>query len=207
MHKKKVSKTLWDFGLLYESELLLRMACGRYRRTGYEEVTGDTSDISEWLDFEMYDLVYWIDRSNKPDTLDDVRRLGRWPGISHSVGSDMCYWLITDSGKLVSKTFVEHVICDDYLNPEVKKQINELNDKLDKRLDDTKFLLEDSPHFAYLDYDNDNPNHGVITNHGIIPSDYEYGDMLTDEQPEADDKEAINKYLTCDLNIYIGSGN
>ena len=123
MHKKKVPKRLWGFGLVYESELLSRMACGRDRRTDYEEVTGDTVDISKWLDFEMYDLVYWIDRPNKPDTSDDVRRLGRWLGISHRVGSDMCYWLITDSGKLGSKTLVEHVILDDYLNPEVKKKL------------------------------------------------------------------------------------
>ena len=81
MHKKKVPKRLWDFSLVYESELLLRMARGRDHRTGCEEVTGDTADISECLDFEMYDLVYWIDRLNKPDTSDDVRRLGRWIGI------------------------------------------------------------------------------------------------------------------------------
>ena len=41
----------------------------------------------------------------------------------------------------MSKTLVEHVIRDDYLNPEFKKQIDKFNDKLDKRLDDTKFLL------------------------------------------------------------------
>ena len=93
------------------------MASGKERRTGYEEVTRDTADISEWINFEMYDLVYWIYRPNKPDTSDGVRRLGRWLGISHRVGSDMCYWLITESGKLVSKTSVEHVILDDYLNP------------------------------------------------------------------------------------------
>ena len=85
MHKKKVPKRLWDFGLVYESELLSRMARGRDRRTGYEEVAGDTIDISEWLDFEMHDLFYWIDRTNKPGTSDDVRRLGSWLGISHRV--------------------------------------------------------------------------------------------------------------------------
>ena len=77
MHKKKVPKRLWDFGLVYESELMLRMAHGRDRRTGYEEVTRDIADIRECLDFEMYDLFYWIDRLNKPDTSDDIRRLGR----------------------------------------------------------------------------------------------------------------------------------
>ena len=85
----------------------------------------------------------------------------------------------------------------DYLNPDIKKQIDEFNDKLDKRLDDTKFLLENNPHSVDLDYDDDNHNHGIITNHRITPSDDEYGDMLTDDRPEADNKEAIDKYLTC----------
>ena len=58
MTKKKVPKRLWDFGLVYESELLSRMAHKSDRRTGYKEVTGQTPDISEWLDFEFYDLVW-----------------------------------------------------------------------------------------------------------------------------------------------------
>ena len=89
MHKKKVPKRLWYFGLVYEIELLPRMARGRDCRTGYEDVSGDTVDISKWLDFEMYDLVYWFDRPNKPDTLEEAKRLGRWLGISHNIGSDM----------------------------------------------------------------------------------------------------------------------
>ena len=84
-----------------ESEILTRMARGQDCRTGYEEVTGQTADISEWLDFEFYDLVYWYDRPNNPDVSDNVRRLATWLGISHRVGSNMCYWLITESGKLI----------------------------------------------------------------------------------------------------------
>jgi len=83
MRKKKVPKRLWDYGLVYESELLSRMARGRDRRSGYEEVTGNTPDISEWLDFEFYDQVWWLDRPRKPDVTDVTRRLARWLGISH----------------------------------------------------------------------------------------------------------------------------
>jgi hypothetical protein len=61
MMKKKVPKCLWDFGLVYESELLSHMAWGSDHQTGYKEVTGQTPDISEWLDFEFYDLVWWLD--------------------------------------------------------------------------------------------------------------------------------------------------
>ena len=61
MIKKQVPKRLWDFGLIYDSELLCCMAQGTDNRTGYEEVTGQTPDISEWLDFKFYDLVWWLD--------------------------------------------------------------------------------------------------------------------------------------------------
>jgi hypothetical protein len=62
-------KSLYPFRIVYESELLSRMAQGSDRRTGYEEVAGqnpisvirgsDSSnpDIRDRLDFEFYDLV------------------------------------------------------------------------------------------------------------------------------------------------------
>ena len=107
----------------------------------------------------------------------------------------------------MSKTSVEHVIRDDYLDPDIKKQIDKFNDKPEKRLEDTKFLLEDSPHSVDLDNDDDNHNHSVITNHGITPSNGEYVDMLTNDRPEADDEEAIDKYLTCEIIMDVGSSN
>ena len=118
------------------------MARRKNLRTGYKGVTSQTADISEWLDFEFYDLVYWYDRQNKPDVSDNVRRLARWLGISHRVGSDMCYWLITESKNLISKTLVEHVTRDDMLASGTKQQIDIFNMKLAERLDDTSFMVD-----------------------------------------------------------------
>jgi hypothetical protein len=207
MLKKKVPKRLWDFGLVYESELLTRMARGKDHRSGFEEVTGNTPDISEWLDFEFYDLVWWIDRPYKPDITDDVRRLARWLGVSHRVGSDMCYWLITESGQIVSKTSVEHVTRDDYLPADTKKKIEDFNAKLEERLDDANFVIDgdgefDTMYLEDMDYD-DNP--GVAVDGGVTPSEEEYGDMLIDDRPEDDDEEAIDKYLNVELTMGIGS--
>ena len=67
MTKKNVPKRLWDFGLVYESELLSWMVWGTTGRTGYEEITGQMPDISKWLDFEFYDLVWSLDQSTKLD--------------------------------------------------------------------------------------------------------------------------------------------
>jgi hypothetical protein len=61
MQKKNVYSRLWDYGLVYEGKLLTRMSRGDDGRSGYEQVTGETPDVSEWLDFEFYDLVWWWD--------------------------------------------------------------------------------------------------------------------------------------------------
>jgi len=37
------------------------MARGKNGRSGYEEVTGETPEIGEWLEFEFYELVWWWD--------------------------------------------------------------------------------------------------------------------------------------------------
>jgi hypothetical protein len=51
MVRKKVPKRLWDYGLIYESGILNRIPRGNNGRTGLEIVTGETPDISEWIDF------------------------------------------------------------------------------------------------------------------------------------------------------------
>ena len=50
MTKKVIPNLLWDFGLVYKAELLSRISRGKGKRTGYEEVTGQTPDIGEYLD-------------------------------------------------------------------------------------------------------------------------------------------------------------
>ena len=198
MAKKRVPKRLWDYGLVYESELLSRMARASDRRTGYEEVTGQTPDISEWLDFEFYDLVWWLDRPTKPNITDETRRLARWLGVSHRVGSDLSYWLITASGKIISKTSVEHVTRDDYLLADKKKEIEDFNSQLEESLNDANFMVEGEGEFEsmYLSDIEEDVNSGVRREEDTTPSQEDYGDMHIDDRPEDDDQEAVDKYLT-----------
>ena len=72
MAKKNVPKCLWDFGLVYEAKIMSRMAHGSDNHTGYEEVMRQMPNISKWLDFEFYDLVWWLDHPTKPDVTDYV---------------------------------------------------------------------------------------------------------------------------------------
>jgi hypothetical protein len=48
MQKKNVYSWLWDYSLVYEGKLLTRMSRGNDGRSGYEQVTGKTPDISKW---------------------------------------------------------------------------------------------------------------------------------------------------------------
>jgi len=59
MQQQGVPKRLWDYRLVWASEIMNRMARGD-GRTPYEIITGNTPDISEWLDFNFYDWCwYW----------------------------------------------------------------------------------------------------------------------------------------------------
>ena len=53
-------------------------------------VTGQTPDISEWIDFEFYDRVWFYDQK-KMEMDDTGRKLARWLGVAHRVGSDLRY--------------------------------------------------------------------------------------------------------------------
>ena len=210
MEKKNVPKNLWDYGLVYESELLTRMSRGPDGRTGYEEVTGQTPDISEWLDFEFYDLVWYLDIPVKPNVVDRTRKLGRWLGVSHRVGSDMCYWILTASGKVISRTSVEHVVRSDYQQEEKKKEIEEFDGKLKESLGDPANVEQDASFRGmYMDdiEADDETNVGVTHPDGQTPTDEEYGDMITEERPEADDYAAVDRLLNADLILDVGTDN
>ena len=110
MMELDVPRRLWDFGLVYEAGVLSRVARGPDMRSGVERLSGNTPDISEWTDFSFYDVV-WYHNNVKADATDDPVQLGRWLGIAHRIGSDLCYWILTKSGKIISRTTVFQVDC------------------------------------------------------------------------------------------------
>ncbi len=62
MHRARCPEVFWDYGMSYTSQIRERMsrdACGG--RTPLEPTTGETPDISEYLDFAFYDWVKFHD--------------------------------------------------------------------------------------------------------------------------------------------------
>jgi hypothetical protein len=134
-----------------------------------------------------------------------MKRLGRWLGVSHHVGSDLCYWIVTDSGQVVSKTSVEHVTHDDYLNKDTKAKVKEFKRKLGEHLDDSNFILqgEDGIDLKMLE-DLDYEGIGAMMEDGITQLEEEYDDMIVEEHPKADDEEEVDKYLNMELRMGTG---
>ena len=156
-------------------------------RTGYEEVTHQKLDISEWIHFKFYERLGLVTQSSYKtyhyrSTV--ASALACWLGVSHQVHSDLCYWLITDTGKLISKSTVEHVICDDYLNEDKKKQIKDFNKKLDNLLNDENLANDGDGKFDSMypqDIDNDPVFNPSVTYPGVELMAEDYRDMITDE--------------------------
>ena len=103
--------------------------------------------------------------------------LGLYFGITHNIGSNMCYWLLMMLGKFVSRTTLQHVICTEFIDLDTEWRIDKSDEELDKRLDDTNFV-DDIRADLYIDNmgESDESAHGDGSD---TPNDESYGDMVT----------------------------
>ena len=135
MLKKKVPVRLWDYGFTWVCEtenVCASLSKYGQGRTPLEIITGETPDISEYLDFEFYDWALF--RSNAG--LGEVE-LARWLGVSHRVGRMMSYWVLPESGIPVSATTVQRLTNDERNTEEMKRRMDQYEEKL-KRVFETK---------------------------------------------------------------------
>ena len=68
MSANSVPSRLWCYGLVYEAEIMFRYLQTGQERTGWEQLTRQTPDISEWIDFTFYDLVWCHTSGNELGT-------------------------------------------------------------------------------------------------------------------------------------------
>jgi hypothetical protein len=90
MARTNTPSVLWDYCCQYTTELrnyLARPPPQLHGRTPHEVITGNTPDISEFLEFSWYEPVWYLEPSPFPQ---QIKRLARWIGIAHRVGQAMC---------------------------------------------------------------------------------------------------------------------
>ena len=200
MTEKGVPGRLWDCAMAHKSEILTRMSRGPTGRTGHEEVTGNTPDIAEWLDFEFYDRVWVLHQA--PST-EENKRLGRWLGVAHRVGSKLCYWILLHTGQVIASTTVEHVTKDEMSDESVSERVRKFDEQIAVRLDDKNFVLpgpdRSTPYIEDTTLDPAEP-----PRKGIVPTDEECGDMIQEDKLDADECTDCDQYIGAQLLLDVG---
>ena len=105
MHKNNIPRCLWDFVLAWVCKTgNVTVSSSHYAegRTPLEILTGETPDITEYLDFSPYDCVIFKQNAGLGEP-----QIGRWLGVSHRVGPLMSYWVLPESGITISCTTVQ----------------------------------------------------------------------------------------------------
>ena len=69
-----------------------------------EQVIGENTDISEYLDFGFYDKVWYKDSAGLGELLP-----GRWLGVSSRTGRLMCYHILTQTASVISRSTLQRV--------------------------------------------------------------------------------------------------
>ena len=145
--KRNVPKRLWDYGMAHASQIRQFVARGPDWRTPYEEITGDTPDISEWVDFIFYDWVWYWDQPGDEDN----PKIGRWLGVSHRIGSKMCYWVLKSNGQVLSRSTIQRMPRLDRQNDAYLLRMTNFTRNIEHLLSDADQVIADEPSPFYID--------------------------------------------------------
>ena len=194
MVKRRVPKRLWDYGLRWVCEIQNRTANSArdlHGRCPLEKITGESVDISEYLDFGFYDWVWYKENAGLGET-----KLGRWLGVSHRVGTLMSFWILTQEGQVLSRTTVQRVTNLEMQLDETKQRRKEYDRLIAERLGSADNYIEQGK---------------TVPSEWIDESDYdpvfqeEFESVTSDPNlPEADADFTPDAYDDTYLNMELG---
>ena len=107
MVKKRATRKLWDYFVSWVSDVISMTHSSETCVNGeihLTNVTGKTLDIYEYLEFDFYEKVWFKYNAGLFPS-----EPGRWFSISHRTGSLMCFHILTETGKFISRIMVRRV--------------------------------------------------------------------------------------------------
>jgi hypothetical protein len=135
MNKSGSPKRLWDYCTKYQCELRNLIAHPHFKLQGgtpYECVVGRTPDISEYLDFQWYETVWYFDQdANFPE---DKRKLGKWLGVAHDIGQALCFYILLQSGRPIACPTMQSLTQDERSSLPIEQAILALDHAIKDRL-------------------------------------------------------------------------
>jgi hypothetical protein len=136
-------RRLWDFCGEWVAgirRLTAHNIPGLEGRVPEEVITGNTPDISEYCQFDWYETVWYYDNADFPEVR---KKLGKWVGVAHDVGSPMCFWIIPESCIPIARTTVSSLTVDEAASPEIQELRKTLDEAIEERIGDKINQLAD----------------------------------------------------------------
>jgi hypothetical protein len=93
------------------------------------QVTGETADISECLDFGFYDEVWYKDNAGSSPYEPSC-----WLGVSHRTDRLMCYHMLTHKGTVISRSTVKRVTNLEKTMASVEVKFQKFDESIYKKL-------------------------------------------------------------------------
>ena len=186
MIRNHVPRRFWDYGMRWCCEIMQRTHTRSERLDAcvpLEEVTGETVDILEYLDFGFYDLVWYHDNAGLGE-----RKLGRWLGVSHRTGSLMAYYVLAPTCQVVSRTSVQRITNLEKQVESNKTWFTNYDADIKRRLNDDDFQIDgDKPNpedwAEFMEHDPDfmEEFQRVIDNEEVPEADAEFTPDVLDD--------------------------
>jgi hypothetical protein len=195
MTRRKVPKRLWDYGIVWACEIMSLTSNSSFSlegRTPMEQITGETPDISEYLDFGFYDWVWYKENAGLGENC-----IGRWLGVAHRVGNLMSYWILTVTGRVIARTTVQRVTSLELSTDEVKTQCKDYDQHVRDILRDPNHIIPHDDQTVIQDW-NDFP---IEEDPDFVA---EFQDIVSDEElPDVDDSFTPDVFDDTYLNMEI----
>ena len=155
--QRNIPMRVWDFGMVWESEIYSHNA-GKDERPSLERLIDDTIDISEWMEFEFYDLVwFWNNQSDDTNPMSGLQL-----GVSQRVISAICYCILSEKGRVLSHTTVQHITSDKPRGPDVQERIRDYHGSLEVSLGSEDFGTSLDGYDSFIDDDEEGTAKGYL---------------------------------------------
>jgi len=152
--RRSIPRRLWDYAVVHIARLMSLTVRAGGDWTPMEEITGETPDISEYIDFDFYDWVWYIDN---PNDKEEPPKLGRWLGVAENYGASMCFFVLAQNGKVLARSTVQNVTTNEEAQLEIVARMQKFNVEVTSRLDDAKYINDPTENGKILLEDDDFP--------------------------------------------------
>ena len=79
-------------------------------------------------------MWFWNNQSDDTKPI-----LGQWLGLSHRLGSALCYWILSEKGKVLSQNKVQHLTAEEPRYPDLQERICDYHGSLEDTLGSEEF--------------------------------------------------------------------